>query len=140
MPPSLHYTQEPSRLCATSDASYTRVRGGGFVTREMLEQALDDLRRTPQTQRPGAMLVDLREVAGYEASCLRPAQQFLHEAVSLGVSRIALVAPSSVMRTASQVAAHPLPVELRTFEHEPSAQRWLAPRGTTCSVTCSPRC
>lgn len=124
----IHYTQQPSQLLSTSGKSYTRVHGGGFVTREMLEQALDDLRRTPQQQRPGAILVDLREVAGYEASCLRPAHQFLHEAVSLGVSRIAVVASSSVMRTASQVAAHRLTVELRTFEHEPSAKRWLVPR------------
>lgn len=128
MSPPIHYTEEPSQLLSICDAAYTRVRGGGFVTREMLERALDDLRRTPQQHRRGAILVDLREVAGYEASCLPPARQFLHEAVSLGVRRIALVAPSSIMRTASQVAAHPLPIELRTFEHEPSAQRWLSPR------------
>ena len=68
---------------------------------------------------------DLREVAGYEAACLRSAHQFLREARSLGLTRIALVASSSVMRTASRLAASSLPVELRTFEHEPSAARWL---------------
>ena len=72
-----------------------------------------------------SMLIDLRNVAGYEASCLRPAAQFLREAPQLGLTRIALVATSSVMRTASQLAASSLRVELRMFEHEPHATQWL---------------
>lgn len=72
------------------------------------------------------MLIDLSEVAGYESACLRPAKQFLQEAASLGLTRIALVASSTVMRTATRLAASSVPVELRTFEHEPHAASWLA--------------
>lgn len=121
--PNTHYTEEPSSLSTDSDRAFTRVRGGGFVTREMLEQALQDLHRGGQWL--PSMLVDLRDVAGYEASCLHPATQFLHDAATLGLTRIALVASSSVMRTASQVVASALSVELRAFEHEPHAAEWL---------------
>lgn len=123
----IHYTDAPSGLSTTTADAYTRVQGGGFVTREMLEQTLDGLRPSPGRERLGAILIDLREVAGYEASCLRPARQFLADAASLGVDRIALVASSSVMRWASRLAAGPLPIELETFEHEPSAKQWLEP-------------
>ncbi len=118
-----HYTDSPSRLSATSDHAITRVHGGGFVTCEMLEQTIADVRHA--ATRPGGMLVDLRDVAGYEASCLRPARQFLRDAPSLGVARIALIASSSVLRTATRLAASSAGVELRTFEHEPHAQQWL---------------
>lgn len=107
-----------------------RVHGGGFVTREMLEQTLDELRRAAREARPRAMLVDLRAVAGYESACLLGARQFLRDAPDLGLQRIALVASSSVMRTGSRLAAHSIVVELRTFEHELSAIHWLHPPGT----------
>ena len=123
LPPLTHYTEEPSTLSACSGHAYTRVHGGGFVTREMLERTLRELRGGSELSR--SMLIDLRNVAGYEASCLRPAAQFLREAPQLGLTRIALVATSSVMRTASQLAASSLRVELRMFEHEPHATQWL---------------
>ncbi|MCA9710011.1 MAG: STAS/SEC14 domain-containing protein [Myxococcales bacterium] len=122
-----HYTQEPSLLRTTSGMGYTHVRGGGFVTREMLEQTLEELRRTPPHGRPGGVLFDLRHVSGYETACLRPAHRFLYEARSLGVARIALIAESSFIHAASRMAADDLPVELRAFDHEPSAARWLMP-------------
>jgi len=122
-----HYTDAPSGLSTTTRAAYVRVSGGGFVTREMLEQALEAMRATPQPWRPAAILVDLSDMAGYEASCLAPAHQFLLEATRLGVARIALVTSSSVIRRASQLAAAPLPLEFEAFEHEPSAKRWLVP-------------
>lgn len=89
----------------------------------MLEQTLRDLRHEPE--RHPAMLVDLRDVAGYESSCLDPAAEFLRDAATLGLTRIALVASSSVVRTASRMAAFASAVELRTFEHEPHATEWL---------------
>lgn len=135
MAPLTHYTEQPSRLSASSAAAYLRVLGGGFVTREMLEQTLEDLRREVHRDQAAAVLVDLREVAGYETSCLLPARQFLREAVHLGVRRIALVAESSVMRTASRLAAQEVAVELRTFEHEPSAVQWLL---SSCASVPSP--
>jgi hypothetical protein len=138
LPRRTHYTEEPSRLSTTSSAAYVRVHGGGFVTREMLEQTLEDLRRSPREARPGAMLVDLRAVAGYESACLLAARQFLRDAPDLGLQRIALVATSSVMHTASRLAAHSLAVELRTFERELSAVHWLHPPSASSGVV-SPR-
>ncbi|MEX1369182.1 MAG: STAS/SEC14 domain-containing protein [Nannocystaceae bacterium] len=121
MAPLTHYTEEPSTLSSRSGRAYTRVHGGGFVTREMLERTLRDLRRQPSP----AVLVDLRDVAGYEAACLASAAQFLRDAPSLGLTRVALVGSSTVMRTASQLLASSVPVELRTFEHELQASQWL---------------
>ena len=121
-----HYTEEPSALSASPGRAFTRVRGGGFVTREMLEETLDDLRRSAERWDGDAVLVDLSEVAGYESACMRPAKQFLLDAASLGLTRIALVASSSVMRRATQLAASTVAVEIRTFEYEPHAARWLA--------------
>jgi len=116
-------------LSASSATTHLRVHGGGFVTREMLEQALDELRqevgRARTSSHGGAVLVDLREVAGYETACLLPVRQFLGDAAGLGLRRIAVVAESSVLRTASRLAAHSLTVELRTFEHERTASKWL---------------
>jgi hypothetical protein len=133
-----HYTEEPSRLSATRSATFVRVHGGGFVTREMLETTVEELRQAALEARLGALLVDLRAVAGYETACLLAVDQFLREAPALGVHRIAVVATSSVLRTASRLAAHAVAmvVELRTFEHERSALQWLhpvAPRSRTTS-------
>lgn len=131
-----HYTEEPSHLSTTRSAAFVRVHGGGFVTREMLETTVQELRQAALDARLGALLVDLRAVAGYETACLLAVDQFLREATALGVHRIAVVAASSVLRTASRLAAHAVVVELRSFEHERSALQWLhpvAPRSRTNS-------
>lgn len=129
MPRPKHYTEEPSRLSTTRMAAFIRVHGGGFVTRDMLDGTVDELRQGFRDTRHAALLVDLRAVAGYESACLLGARQFLREAPTLGVSRIAVLATSSVLRTASRLAAHTVVVELRTFEHERTALQWLHPSG-----------
>lgn len=127
LPRPTHYTEEPSRLSTTRCGAFVRVHGGGFVTREMLEATVEELRQAALEARLGALLVDLRAVAGYETACLIAVDQFLREAPALGLHRIAVVATSSVLRTASWLAAHAVVVELRTFEHERSALQWLHP-------------
>lgn len=122
-----HYTEEPSRLSLSRSAAFVRVHGGGFVTRDMLDATVEELRTGSREARLDALLVDLRMVAGYETACLLPVRQFLREAPALGVHRIAVVATSSVLRTASRLAAHTVVVELRTFEHERTALQWLHP-------------
>jgi hypothetical protein len=129
LPGRTHYTEEPSRLSTTSTAAFMRVHGSGFVTREMLEGTVEELRQGFRDTRLAALLVDLRAVAGYESACLLGVRQFLREAPTLGVSRIAVLATSSVLRTASRLAAHTVVVELRTFEQERTAQQWLHPAG-----------
>jgi len=122
-----HYTEEPSRLSLARGAAFVRVHGGGFVTRDMLDATVEELHTSSREARLGALLVDLRMVAGYETACLLSVRQFLREAPALGVHRIAVVATSSVLRTASRLAAHTVVVELRTFEHERTALQWLHP-------------
>lgn len=124
-----HYTEEPSQLSLTPGAAFVRVHGGGFVTREMLDRTVEELRAAAREARLGALLVDLRAVAGYDTACLLAVRQFLREAPSLGVHRIAVVATSSVLRTASRLASHTVEVELRTFDHERSALQWVHPAG-----------
>jgi ABC-type transporter Mla MlaB component len=129
LPRPRHYTEEPSRLCTITGAAFVRVQGSGFVTREMLEQTVAELRQGSREARSDALLVDLRAVAGYESACLLVVRQFLREAPKLGVHRVAVVATSSVLRTASRLAAHTVAVELRTFEHERGALQWVHPTG-----------
>jgi hypothetical protein len=125
LPRLTHFTEEPSRLSVVRSTAFVRVHGGGFVTRDMLEHTVDELRQGAL----GALLVDLRAVVGYESACLLTVRQFLRDAGALGVHRIAVVATSSVLRTASRLASHTVAVELRTFEQERSAQQWLHPAG-----------
>lgn len=127
MPRQTHYTEEPSRLYTTSSAAHARIRAGGFVTREMLEQTIEELRRDGHMRH--GVLVDLRAVTGYESSCLLAARQFLRDAPRMGLRRIALVGSSSVMHTASRLAAYRAAVEIETFHDDRSAVQWLQPQG-----------
>jgi hypothetical protein len=78
---------------------------------------------------PAAILVDVRDVAGYDYECTSRAQEWLHHAYRLGIQRIAFVASSNVVRTATLLAARSSNVALRAFEHEHAAERWLAGDG-----------
>lgn len=127
MPHPTHYTEEPSRLSLARSATFIRVHGSGFVTRDMLDATVEELRTGSREVRLAALLVDLRMMAGYETACLLAVRQFLREAPTLGVHRIAVVATSSVLRTASRLTAHTVAVDLRTFEQERSALQWLQP-------------
>lgn len=125
-----HYTQQPSalRTSTSTEARLAQIEGGGFVTRSMLKQALSywtDDRESVGRAWPSLILVDLREVVGYEAECFPVAQQWLSRARHLGVRRVACVASSSVLRTAAHVATESSSIDLRIFEHETHARHWL---------------
>jgi hypothetical protein len=117
-----HYTQLPSQLQTSSpQTALIEVRGGGFVTRQMVHDTLDTWSGTL----PSSILVDLREVAGYESGCATLAHRWLLHAHRSGVRRIACVASSSVLRTVTRVASSETCVDLRVFEDEPTARTWL---------------
>lgn len=119
-----HYTQQPSQLRTSSpETALVEVRGGGFVTRQMVHETLDEWRSGAL---PSSILVDLREVAGYESGCAALAHRWLLEAHRAGVQRIAFVASSSVLRTVTRVASSRAAVDLRVFEDEPTARSWLS--------------
>jgi hypothetical protein len=125
MAPLRHYTQEPSQLAARRAAgAAVEIHGGGFVTREMLGRTLAQW--VQRDEAPPEILVDLRDVAGYEEGCARMAAEWLRRAHRLGVRKIAFVASSTVLRTATRLAATSSYVRLRTFEHERAARTWLA--------------
>lgn len=98
------------------------VEGAGFVTQSMAEEALAPF---VADQAPPRVLVDVRNVSGYEAACVGVAQGWLSRATGLGVERIAFVANSSVVRTAAEVVARHVHAPLRTFDAVANAQAWL---------------
>lgn len=121
-----HYTRTPSAMrmaCDIGDAS-VRVLGGGFVTRDMVGATLDHWRG--EEGGPSAVLVDLRDVAGYESGFAIIAADLIEGVAKCGVRRVALVASSSVLRTAARVVAPHSGVHVRCFDDDLAAKRWLA--------------
>jgi hypothetical protein len=118
-----HYTQQPSQLRTSSrEPAILEVRGGGFVTRQMVHETLDGW----DGPLPSGILIDLREVAGYESGCATLAHRWLLGAHRNGVRRVACIASSSVLRTVTRVASSGAEVDLRVFEDESTARSWLA--------------
>lgn len=74
---------------------------------------------------PKTMLCDLRDVAGYGPGCGTLVREWLRRANDRGVERIAFLGSSSVLRTATRLLAPRVGVELRTFQDERDARRWL---------------
>jgi hypothetical protein len=92
----------------------------------MVDQALRDWERDLDPGLPRDVLLDLREVAGYESSCVRLASEWLRNAHQLGIRRIAFLASSTVLRIATRLASDRSGISLRTFDHEPAAREWLS--------------
>lgn len=124
-----HYTQTPSAMrvaCDIVDAS-VRVLGGGFVTRDMVGATLDHWRDGETA--PLGVLVDLRDVAGYESGFAAIAAELLEGVRDCGVRRVAFLASSAVLRTAARAVAEDLGpdrgVRVACFADERAAKRWL---------------
>jgi len=120
-----HYTQTPSGMRVASDVidASVRVLGGGFVTRDMVGATLDHWRDGKPA--PRGVLVDLRDVAGYEMGFVAIAAELLGGIERCGVRRVALLASSAVLRTAARVVAASTAVHLCCFHGERAAKRWL---------------
>ena len=118
-----HYTQLPSELETSYDARYVHVRGVGFLSRDMVGATLEQWQ--DQVAMPGQVLVDLREVAGYESGCAELAHEILQTGLRCGVRRIAFVATSAVLRTATRLVASAYGIRVRFFADELAALRWL---------------
>jgi len=119
--PKVHYTEQPSALrgVLSGCGGTLFIEGGGFLTPTMVEEALS------LASSASGILVDLREVSGYDADCVRRAEEWLTVARRHGVRRIAFIASSIVFRTAALLVARRTTIDVRTFEHEPEARRWL---------------
>lgn len=118
------------------------VEGVGFVTRSMVEEALAPLTAgTAGTAGMGSgsalqprIVVDLRNVSGYEAACVAIAREWLGRARGYGVERIAFIANSSVVQTAVEVVARHLRAPLETFDSIDAARAW-ATESRICTLT-----
>ena len=120
-----HFTDEPSRLDAQEDLAggVYFLKGGGFLTDAMVEDAVGQLVRQQKAER---VLIDLRDVAGYDSRAVQRARHWLHQAPSFGVRRIAFVANSSIVRNATRMASTATDVRLETFDCDRSARDWLS--------------
>lgn len=122
--PERHFTDLPSGLAIEVRDRVLCVEGAGFVTRTLAEESLRPFLSAGPV--PDSVLVDLRNVSGYQADSTQLAQSMLAQARGFGVRRIALVANSSILRTAAEVIAQHLHAPLHTFESREGAQSWLA--------------
>lgn len=123
-----HYTETPSAMRVASDLADASVRilGGGFVTREMVGATLAHWRDGATA--PAGMMVDLRDVAGYESGLSAIAAQLLAGARECGVRKVAILASSATLRTAARLAAPRTGIHVRCFADERAAKRWLTGR------------
>ncbi|MBL4685291.1 MAG: STAS/SEC14 domain-containing protein [Nannocystaceae bacterium] len=123
--PLVHYTQQPSRLeaCNDNDKAVLRLQGGGVLTVTIIEQAFSRMRESQSV--PPNLLIDLRDVAGYESHAVACANSLLEHAPAYGVRRIAFLASSGAVHAAAQVASSRAIVPLRSFANERSARDWL---------------
>lgn len=122
------YSKQPARLVVTAeDRGVLNVRAGGFLTHPMIDDALRPfgLDAAVSGAMPRFVLIDVRDLAGYDRSCGPIARELLSRAHATGVRKIAFVASSAVLRTAARVLAGSATVALRAFEHPTSARRWL---------------
>lgn len=130
--PDRHFTDLPPALRTRVHDGVLRVEGVGFVTRAMTEDAF-----APFAGGSGLeprVLIDLRNVSGYEAACVEVAREWLSHAQAYDVERIAFIANSSVVRTATEVVARHLHAPLKTFDTVDAAQAW-ATEARVCALT-----
>ena len=126
----MHYSQIQSAVNSTvqpglGEAELLRVELQGFIDVAMLEARLGELNARFEQRAPSAVLCDLRSVAGYGAGTPTLAREWFMHVRRAGVRRVALVATSTVLRTAALLLARDLDLELRCFLGETEAQRWL---------------
>ncbi len=130
--PDRHFTDLPPALRSRVHDGVLRVEGVGFVTRAMAEDAFAPLARGSGLEQ--RIMIDLRNVSGYEAACVELAREWLSHAQAYGVERIAFVAYSSVVRTATEVVARHLRAPLKTFDTVDAAHAWVT-EARVCALT-----
>lgn len=134
---SKHYTDQPSELRSSCDvrSPVALFHAGGFLTTDMLGATFEQWHHVDVM--PTGLLIDLRNVAGYESGCAHLAYEFLRSAARRGVRRVAFLAASTVLRTAATMASLDCDVRVRFFADERSAHRWL--QGGSQALIAAPR-
>lgn len=135
----MHYSQQRSAVNSTLElgtggsVDVLRVRFQGFIDVAELGERLEGILDRLQRETPTGLMCDLRPVAGYGPGTPALAREGLSLARRVGVRRVALVVNSSVVRTAAQLLARNLRLELRCFFGEAEALRWLDGLGSNIS-------
>lgn len=127
----MHFSQLHSSVDSTFDVGLEperpllTIQMQGFIDDAMLREHIESLGRHLDQSPPLGVLCDLRGVSGYSQGTSTLAREWLARVQSAGVRRVALVAGSSVLRTAVRVIAAELRLQLRCFTGVEVAQRWL---------------
>jgi hypothetical protein len=127
----MHYSQLSSEVVSSfergqGDSDVLRVHLQGYMDVGTLDDRIGELIEHIEQQTPGGILCDLRAVAGYGPGTQTLAREWLSVARRAGINRVAIVATSSVLRTAALLLARDLDLDLRCFLGEAEALRWLA--------------
>lgn len=126
----MHYTQQPSRVTTQTNTAATVMyaRLQGLITGPMLTSELEGWDARYGERLPSALLLDLRDVAGYGPGSPSIARRWLMESEARGVDKIAFIAGSSVVRTIVRVISPDVKAQLRCFLSETAAIEWLEGR------------
>lgn len=122
----MHYSQQEPGFENTQEDGLLRVKGTGLLSVGLLQEALASWNEAYPDGIPPRFLFCLTDVAGYGPGCGTLARDWLRRAHRLGVRKIAFVGSSAVFRTAMRLISGGVRVEMRMFESEPRARRWLA--------------
>jgi hypothetical protein len=128
----MHYSQLHSTVESSfqpgQDTEVLRVKLQGFMDASMLEERIGELAKRIELHAPSGVLIDLRTVSGYGPGTSMLAREYMMLARRAGIRRLAVVASSSVLRTAALMLARDVDFELRCFLGETEALRWLGAR------------
>lgn len=121
----LHSSVESTLQGCEAERSLLYIEMQGFIDVPMLREHVDTLAQRLGLTPPQLVLCDLLGVSGYADGTSKLAREWLRGLELAGVRRVALVAGSSVLRTAVRMVANGLSMQMRCFSSIESANRWL---------------
>lgn len=127
----MHFSQLHSSVASTlegveSERALLHIEMQGFLDTAILTEHVEALDlRLADAASPLLVLCDLRGVSGYADGTSSLAREWLRRLELADVRRVALVAGSSVLRTAVRMVASGLGMQLRCFSGVDAAMRWL---------------
>jgi hypothetical protein len=123
-----HYSQQGSQIDVNVSDSGTllHVCMQGFISTAMLRENCESWWKDVFAKYPiREILFDPSEVAGFDNEIPQLASELLLRTSREGVVRVAIISPSSVVRTTIQLLRPRLAVEIGCFIGLKRAQRWL---------------